>query len=118
MRSASRTTLPLLASNVRVPILSVGMVVLVCASAFPIIVHLLAVVEPLIYGLCKPISPSLPAHGTGDLQATVFGQPQPEWIVEHVYVAAGIEHARLGSAANSGERRTLSLYTLPDWRRF
>ncbi len=53
-----------------------------------------------------------------DLQATVFGQPQPEWIVEHVYVAAGIEHARLVSAANPGERKTLSLYTLRDQRRF
>jgi IS5 family transposase len=36
-----------------------------------------------------------------DLQSTVFGQPLPEWIVEHVYVVAGIEHARLVSARQS-----------------
>jgi hypothetical protein len=61
--------------------------------------------------------PIAPGTRYRDLQATVFGQPQPEWIVEHVYVAAGIEHARLVSAANPGERRH-SLYTLRDQRRF
>jgi hypothetical protein len=53
-----------------------------------------------------------------DLQATVFGQLLPEWIVEHVYVAAGIEHARLVSAANPAERKTLSVSALGDRRRF
>jgi len=49
------------------------------------------------------------------VEATAFGQTQPEWIVEQVYVAAGIEHARLISA---GERKTLSVSTLRDRSRF
>lgn len=54
-----------------------------------------------------------------DVQMTVFGQPQPEWIVEDVYrVSDGIEHARLVSAADPGERKTLSLAALRDRRRF
>jgi hypothetical protein len=53
-----------------------------------------------------------------DLQATMFGQPQPEWIVENMYVAGGIEHARLVSATDPGERKTLSVAILRDRRRF
>ncbi len=50
---------------------------------------------------------------------TVFGQPQPEWIVENVYrVSDGIEHARLISAADPRECKTLSLAALRDRRRF
>jgi hypothetical protein len=49
------------------------------------------------------------------VQATAFGQTQPEWTVEHVYLAAGIEHARLVSV---GERKTLSSSTLRDRSRF
>jgi hypothetical protein len=52
------------------------------------------------------------------LQATMFGQPQPEWIVGEVYRAAGIEHARLVSATNPAERKTLSASALLDRRRF
>lgn len=41
-----------------------------------------------------------------DVQTTVFGQPQPEWIVEGVYrVSDGINHARLVSAADLSARR-------------
>jgi hypothetical protein len=53
-----------------------------------------------------------------DLQVTVFGKPQPEWIVEDVYMAAGIEHVRLVSVANPVERKTLSVAILRDRRRF
>ncbi len=53
-----------------------------------------------------------------DLQLTVFGQPQPEWIVEDIYLSAGIEHARLISTANPAERKTLSVDVLRDRRRF
>lgn len=54
-----------------------------------------------------------------DLQATIFGQPQREWIVLDVYSANdGIEHARLVSAANPAERKTLSVAVLRDRRRF
>ena len=53
-----------------------------------------------------------------DLQATVFGRPQPEWIVKDLYMAAGIEHARLVSATNRVERKTLSVAILRDRRRF
>jgi hypothetical protein len=53
-----------------------------------------------------------------DLQTTVFGQLQPEWIVEGVYMPGGIEHARLVSTADPAERKTLSLFILRDRRRF
>jgi hypothetical protein len=53
-----------------------------------------------------------------ELQATVFGQPQPEWIVEGVFKPGGIEHARLVAATDSGKRKTLSLAVLRDRRRF
>ena len=62
--------------------------------------------------------PVAPGTRYRDLQATIFGQPQPEWIVEDVYTVAGIEHARLVSAANPAERKTLSLAILRDRRRF
>ena len=53
-----------------------------------------------------------------ELQATVFGQPQSEWIVESVYKPGGIEHARLVSAADPGKRKTLSFAALRDRRQF
>lgn len=54
-----------------------------------------------------------------DVQTTVFGQPQPEWIVEGVYrVSDGINHARLVSAADPSARKTLFLAVLRDRRRF
>jgi hypothetical protein len=64
-------------------------------------------------GSDQPITP-----GTRycDLQMTV--PSQAEWIIEEVYMAGGIEHARLVSAANSTERRTLSVTILRDRRRF
>jgi hypothetical protein len=52
----------------------------------------------------EPVAPGMRYR---DLQVTVFGQPQPEGIVEDVYMAAGIEHARLVSTANPAERKTL-----------
>lgn len=48
----------------------------------------------------------------------MFGQLQPEWIVENVYVTSGIEHARLVSATDPGERKMLSVAILRDRRRF
>jgi hypothetical protein len=63
----------------------------------------------------EPIAPGMRYR---NLQVTVFGKPQPEWIVEDVYMAAGIEHARLVSAANPAERKTLSVAILRDRRRF
>jgi hypothetical protein len=62
--------------------------------------------------------PVAPGTRYRNLQATVFGQPQPEWIVKDVYMAAGIEHARLVSAANPAERKTLSVSILRDRGRF
>ena len=54
-----------------------------------------------------------------EIQMTAFGQLQPEWIVEDVYrVSHGIEHARLVSAADPRERKTLSFAALRDRRRF
>ena len=62
--------------------------------------------------------PMTPGARYRAVQATAFGQTQPEWIVEHVYVAARIEDARLVSAVNPGERKTLSVSTLRDRNRF
>jgi hypothetical protein len=62
--------------------------------------------------------PVTPGTRYRDLQATVFRQPQPEWIVEEVYTARGMEHARLVSAANPADRKTLSVAILRDRRRF
>lgn len=60
----------------------------------------------------QPITPGMRYR---DVQATVL----PDWIVEEVYVAAaGIEHARLVSATRPAERKTLSVATLRDRRRF
>jgi hypothetical protein len=63
----------------------------------------------------QPITPGMRFR---DLRATVFDRPQAEWIVEGVYTPGRIEHARLVSATDPGERKTLSVAILRDRRRF
>jgi hypothetical protein len=54
-----------------------------------------------------------------DTQSTIFGAPGAVWIVEHVEIGVdGVENARLVSAADRTERKTLSTAALTDRQRF
>ncbi len=54
-----------------------------------------------------------------DAAPTAFGLPRPDWIVGEVFVGSdGIRYARIYSATNPHDRKTLSTTILRDKRRF
>jgi hypothetical protein len=54
-----------------------------------------------------------------DAAPTVFGHPPPDWVVDEVFTGPdGVRYARVHSAANPHERKTLSATILRDKRRF
>jgi hypothetical protein len=54
-----------------------------------------------------------------DTAPTVFGQPSPDWVVGEVFTGTdGVRYARVHSAMNPHERKTLSATILRDKRRF
>ena len=54
-----------------------------------------------------------------EARATIFGEPAPEWIVEHLRIGSdGLEYATLVSAADPSLRKTLSTAVLVDRQRF
>jgi hypothetical protein len=57
--------------------------------------------------------------GYREVAPGIFGAPGLIWIVEDLFVGTdGIEHARLASALDRTQRKTLSLIVLSDRRRF
>jgi hypothetical protein len=60
-----------------------------------------------------------PGQRFRDVQPTLFGQASPDWIVNNVFTGTdGKEYARIHSASNPHDRKTLSTAILRDKRRF
>jgi len=60
-----------------------------------------------------------PGQRYRDTQATIFGLPGSEWIVEEVFTGIdGVQYARVVSASDLTQRKTLSVAILRDRRRF
>jgi hypothetical protein len=54
-----------------------------------------------------------------DAAPTVFGHPSPDWVVGEVFTGTdGVSYARVHSAMNPHDRKTLSTTILRDKRRF
>ena len=58
-------------------------------------------------------------HRFRDAAPTVFGHPRPDWVVGEVFTGTdGVRYARIYSASNPHDRKTLSTSILRDKRRF
>ena len=60
-----------------------------------------------------------PGQRYRDTQPGIFGQPGSEWIVEEIFTGTdAVEYARVVSASDLTQRKTLSVAILLDERRF
>ena len=60
-----------------------------------------------------------PGHCFRDANSTMFGHPPPEWIVSDIFIGTdGVQYARVYSASNPHNRKTLSTAILRDKSRF
>jgi hypothetical protein len=58
-------------------------------------------------------------HRFRDATPTVFGHPAPDWIVGQIFTGTdGVRYARVYSASNPRDQKTLSIAILRDKRRF